>query len=81
MSALINSDSWHTLQTILGQPPPQDELSYYSRAASYIWSAPKEISDSTKKSIYRCLHTIGTDIDLLNVFVIPLEADGSSDSK
>ncbi|KAF5698156.1 hypothetical protein FGLOB1_12256 [Fusarium globosum] len=81
VSALINSDSWHTLQTILGQPPPQDELSYYSRAASYIWSAPKEISDSTKKSIYRFLHTIGTDIDLLNVFVIPLEANGSSDSK
>ncbi|KAF5620636.1 hypothetical protein F25303_12516 [Fusarium sp. NRRL 25303] len=81
VSALINSDSWHTLQTILGQPPPQDELSYYSRAASYIWSAPKEIGDSTKKSIYRCLHTIGTDIDLLNVFVIPLEADGSSDNK
>ncbi|SCV57293.1 uncharacterized protein FFFS_12652 [Fusarium fujikuroi] len=66
VSALINSDSWHTLQSILGQPPPQDELSYYSRVASYIWSAPKEI---------------GTDIDLLNVFVVPLEADGSSDSK
>ncbi|QGI67559.1 hypothetical protein CEK27_011530 [Fusarium fujikuroi] len=81
VSALINSDSWHTLQSILGQPPPQDELSYYSRVASYIWSAPKEIGDSTKKSIYRCLHTIGTDIDLLNVFVVPLEADGSSDSK
>ncbi|RBR09729.1 hypothetical protein FVER53590_11781 [Fusarium verticillioides] len=81
VNALINSDTWHTLQTVLGQPPPQDELSYYSRAASYIWSAPKEISDSTKKSIYRCLHTIGTDIDLLNVFIIPLEADGSSDSK
>ncbi|KAF5549127.1 hypothetical protein FMEXI_4469 [Fusarium mexicanum] len=81
VNALINSDSWHTLQTVLGQPPPQDELSYYSLAASYIWSVPKEISDSTKKSIYRCLHTIGTDIDLLNVFVIPLEADGSSDSK
>ncbi|KAF5632244.1 uncharacterized protein FTJAE_7576 [Fusarium tjaetaba] len=81
VNALINSDTWHTLQTVLGQPPPQDELSYYSRAASYLWSAPKEISDSTKKSIYRCLHTIGTDIDLLNVFIVPLEADGSSDSK
>ncbi|KAF5716207.1 hypothetical protein FMUND_6467 [Fusarium mundagurra] len=80
VNALINSDTWHTLQTVLGQPPPQDELSYYSRAASYIWSAPKEISDSTKKSIYRCAHTIGTDIDLLNVFIVPLEADGSSDS-
>ncbi|KAH7143340.1 hypothetical protein DER46DRAFT_673588 [Fusarium sp. MPI-SDFR-AT-0072] len=81
VNALINADSWHTLQTILGQPPPQEELSYYSRAASYIWSAPKEISASTKKSIYLCMHSIGGMVDLLNVFVIPLEADGSSESK
>ncbi|ENH74934.1 hypothetical protein FOC1_g10002479 [Fusarium oxysporum f. sp. cubense race 1] len=62
-------------------PPPQEELSYYSRAASYLWSAPKEMSASTKKSIYLCLHSIGGAVDSLNVFVIPLEADGSSESK
>ncbi|EXA32505.1 hypothetical protein FOVG_16331 [Fusarium oxysporum f. sp. pisi HDV247] len=81
VNALINADSWHTLQTILGQPPPQEELSYYSRAASYLWSAPKEMSASTKKSISLCLHSIGGTVDLLNVFAIPLEADGSSESK
>ncbi|EWG53323.1 hypothetical protein FVEG_11781 [Fusarium verticillioides 7600] len=81
VTALINADSWHTLQTILGQPPAQEELSYYSRAASYLWSAPKELSDSTKKTIYLCMHSIGGTVDLLNIFVIPLEADGSSDSK
>ncbi|KAF5240338.1 hypothetical protein FANTH_9598 [Fusarium anthophilum] len=81
VNALINADSWHTLQTILGQPPPQEEISYMSRAASYIWSAPKEISASTKKDIYICMHSVGGIIDVLNVFVIPIEADGSSDSK
>ncbi|KAF5571848.1 hypothetical protein FPANT_13478 [Fusarium pseudoanthophilum] len=81
VTALINADSWHTLQTILGQPPDQQELSYYSRAASYLWSAPKELSDSTKKTLYLCMHGIGGTVDLLNIFVIPLEADGSSDSK
>lgn len=39
------------------------------------------MSASTKKSIYLCLHSIGGTVDLLNVFVIPLEADGSSESK
>ncbi|KAF5558348.1 hypothetical protein FNAPI_5121 [Fusarium napiforme] len=81
VTALINADSWHTLQTILGQPPDQQELSYYSRAASYLWSAPKELSDSTKKTLYLCMHGIGGTVDLLNIFVIPLEADGSSNSK
>ncbi|KAG5791437.1 hypothetical protein H9Q69_009514 [Fusarium xylarioides] len=81
VNALINADSWHTLRTIMGQAPPQEQLSYYSRAASYIWSALKEISDSTKNTIYLCVHSIGGAVDLLNVFVIPLEADGSSESK
>ncbi|RKL31528.1 hypothetical protein BFJ72_g10932 [Fusarium proliferatum] len=81
VEALISADSWHTLRTILGQPPALEELSYYSRAASYIWAAPKEISASTKKTIYLCLHSVGGLVDLLNVFVIPLEADGSSESK
>ncbi|KAF5588812.1 uncharacterized protein FSUBG_11347 [Fusarium subglutinans] len=81
VNALINADSWNTLQTILGQPPPQEEISYMSRAASYIWSAPKEISASTKKDIYICMHSVGGIVDVLNIFVIPIEADGSSDSK
>ncbi|KAF5988058.1 hypothetical protein FBULB1_1615 [Fusarium bulbicola] len=63
------------------QPPPQEEISYMSRAASYIWSAPKEISASTKKDIYICMHSVGGIVDVLNIFVIPIEADGSSDSK
>ncbi|KAF4498961.1 hypothetical protein FAGAP_4870 [Fusarium agapanthi] len=81
VNALISADSWHTLQTILSQPPPQEEIFYMSRAASYIWSVPKEVSTFTKKSIYICMHSVGSIFDVLNVFVIPLEADGASESK
>ncbi|KAF5686211.1 hypothetical protein FDENT_5898 [Fusarium denticulatum] len=81
VNALVHADSWHTPQTILGQPPAQEGLSYYSRTASYLWSAPKELSASTKKSIYLCMHSIEGTVDLLNIFVILLEANASSESK